>query len=142
MKIPKILIAAAVTLGLVLLLVAPLFAHHSFAAEFDANNCREFTGTLTKIDWQNPHGYFYMDVKDATGKVESWSFQTYALITLKRAGIERQFFIENIGKEIWVKGCLAKNGRSNYAAAGLLKAPDGVLRQMGQLQDEPQGAPK
>jgi Family of unknown function (DUF6152) len=90
MKIPKILIAAAVTLGLVLLLVAPLFAHHSFAAEFDANNCREFTGTLTKIDWQNPHGYFYMDVKDATGKVESWSFQTYALITLKRAGIERQ----------------------------------------------------
>lgn len=142
MKIPKILIAAAVTLGLVLLLVAPLFAHHSFAAEFDANNCREFTGTLTKIDWQNPHGYFYMDVKDATGKVESWSFQTYALITLKRAGIERQFFIENIGKEIWVKGCLAKNGRSNYAAAGLLKARDGVLRQMGQLQDEPQGAPK
>jgi|RhiMetdeSRZDD1v2_1073273.scaffolds.fasta_scaffold01413_14 hypothetical protein len=142
MKIPKILIAAAVTLGLVLLLVAPLFAHHSFAAEFDANNCREFTGTLTKIDWQNPHGYFYMDVKDATGKVESWSFQTYALITLKRAGIERQFFIENIGKEIWVKGCLAKNGRSNYAAAGLLKGPDGVLRQMGQLQDEPQGAPK
>jgi len=142
MKIPKILIAAAVTLALVLLLVAPLFAHHSFAAEFDANNCREFTGTLTKIDWQNPHGYFYMDVKDATGKVESWSFQTYALITLKRAGIERQFFIENIGKEIWVKGCLAKNGRSNYAAAGLLKAPDGVLRQMGQLQDEPQGAPK
>ena len=83
-----------------------------------------------------------MDVKDVTGKVESWSFQTYALITLKRAGIERQFFIENIGKEIWVKGCLAKNGRSNYAAAGLLKAPDGVLRQMGQLQDEPQGAPK
>jgi hypothetical protein len=142
MKIPKILIAAAVTLGLVLLLVAPLFAHHSFAAEFDANSCREFTGTLTKIDWQNPHGYFYMDVKDATGKVESWSFQTYALITLKRAGIERQFFIENIGKEIWVKGCLAKNGRSNYAAAGLLKGPDGVLRQMGQLQDEPQGAPK
>ena len=135
MKIPKVLGAAAMLAGL-LLLAVPSFAHHSFAAEFDANNCRDFTGTLTKIDWQNPHGYFYVDIKDANGKVESWSFQTYALITLKRAGIERQFFIENIGKEIWVKGCLAKNGRTNYAAAGTLKASDGVLRQVGQLQDE------
>jgi Family of unknown function (DUF6152) len=48
-----------------LLPAAPSLAHHSFAAEFDANNCKEFTGTLTKIDWQNPHGYFYMDIKDA-----------------------------------------------------------------------------
>jgi hypothetical protein len=134
MRITKVLGAAAVTAGL-LLLAIPSLAHHSFAAEFDSNNCRDFNGTLTKIDWQNPHGYFYMDVKDANGKVESWSFQTYALITLKRAGIERQFFIENIGKELWVRGCLAKNGRSNYAAAGLLKGPDGVLRQVGQLQD-------
>ena len=134
MKIPRALAAATIAYGL-LLPTIPSFAHHSFAAEFDAGNCRDFTGTLTKIDWQNPHGYFYMDVKDANGKVESWSFQTYALITLKRAGIERQFFIENIGKELWVRGCLAKNGRPNYAAAGLLKGPDGVLRQVGQLQD-------
>ena len=126
----KVLIAA-----LLLLVAVPAYAHHSFAAEFDATACRDFTGTLTKIDWQNPHGYFYMDVKNANGKVESWSFQTYALITLKRAGIERQFFVENIGKEFWVRGCLAKNGKSNYAAAGLLKGPDGVLRQVGQLQD-------
>ena len=135
MKIQKILGAAAMT-ALLLLLAVPSFAHHSFAAEFDANNCREFTGRLTKIDWQNPHGYFYMDIKDAGGKVESWSFQTYALITLKRAGMDRQFFIDNVGKDIWVKGCLAKNGRTNYAAAGTLKASDGVLRQVGQLQDE------
>ena len=127
----KILLAAAS----LLLLAVPAFAHHSFAAEFDGAHCREFTGTLTKIDWQNPHGYFYMDVRDAGGKVESWSFQTYALITLKRAGIDRQFFVENIGKEFWVRGCLAKNGRTNYAAAGLLKGPDGVMRQVGQLQD-------
>jgi hypothetical protein len=126
----KILIAAVVLLAAI-----PAYAHHSFAAEFDGTACREFTGTLTKIDWQNPHGYFYMDVKDGNGKVESWSFQTYALITLKRAGIERQFFVENIGKEFWVRGCLAKNGRANYAAAGLLKGPDGVLHQVGQLQD-------
>ena len=135
MRIPKLLGSTTMTAALILL-AAPSFAHHSFAAEFDANNCREFTGTLTKIDWQNPHGYFYMDIKDANGKAESWSFQTYALITLKRAGIDRQFFIDNVGKEVWVKGCLAKNGRTNYAAAGLFKGADEVLRQMGQLQDE------
>jgi len=134
MRILKVFGLPALTVGS-LLLAVPSFAHHSFAAEFDANNCKDFSGTLTKIDWQNPHGYFYMDVKDSNGKVESWSFQTYALITLKRAGIERQFFVENIGKELWVRGCLAKNGRTNYAAAGLLKGPDGVLHQVGQLQD-------
>jgi len=134
MKIARILGAAVITVGL-LLPAVPSFAHHSFAAEFDATNCRDFTGTLTKIDWQNPHGYFFMDVKDANGKVESWSFQTYALITLKRAGIERQLFIDNIGKEVWVRGCLARNGRQNYAASGTLKFSDGILRQVGQLQD-------
>ena len=133
-KMLKVLGAAAMTWG-VLLLPVPSFAHHSFAAEFDGNNCKDFTGTLTKIDWQNPHGFFYVDIKDAGGKVESWSFQTYALITLKRAGIERQLFIENIGKEVWVRGCVARNGKNHYAAAGTLKFSDGILRQAGQLQD-------
>ena len=134
MKIPRILGVAAITVG-ALLLALPASAHHSFAAEFDAKNCREFTGTLTKLDWQSPHAYFYVDVKDASGKVESWSFQTFALITLRRAGNDRQVFMDNIGKEVWVRGCLARNGRSNYAAAGTLKFSDGVLRQVGQLQD-------
>ena len=88
-------------------------AHHSFAAEFDAKNCRDFTGVLTKLDWQNPHAYFYLDVKDEGGTVESWSFQTYALITLRRAGTDRQLFMDHVGKEVFVRGCLARNGRKN-----------------------------
>lgn len=135
MKIPSVLGAAAATCASFLLLAVPSYAHHSFAAEFDGKNCREFTGTLTKLDWQSPHPYFYVDVKDAAGKVANWSFQTYAPITLRRNGTERQLFIDNIGKEVWVKGCLARNGTSNYAAAGTLKFPDGVLRQVGQLQE-------
>jgi uncharacterized protein DUF6152 len=135
MKIPSVLVAATATCALFLFLAAPSYAHHSFAAEFDGKNCREFTGTLTKLDWQSPHPYFYVDVKDASGKVANWSFQTYAPITLRRNGTERQLFIDNIGKEVWVKGCLARNGTSNYAAAGTLKFPDGVLRQVGQLQE-------
>ena len=125
--------AATMIFGL-FLFAMPVSAHHSFAAEFDATKCREFTGTLTKLDWQSPHPYFFMDVKNA-GKVENWSFQTYAPITLRRNGTDRQLFVENIGKEIWVRGCVAKNGKERYAAAGTLKFSDGVLRQVGQLQD-------
>jgi hypothetical protein len=134
MKIPSVAGAAAMTCGL-FLLAAPSFAHHSFAAEFDAKNCRDFTGILTKLDWQSPHPYFYVDIKDAGGKVANWSFQTYAPITLRRAGNDRQLFMDNIGKEVWIRGCLARNGQLNYAAAGTLKFADGVLRQVGQLQD-------
>jgi hypothetical protein len=134
MKVSTVLGAAATTCVL-FLLAAPSTAHHAFSAEFDSNNCRDFTGTLTKLDWQSPHPYFYVDIKDDTGKVENWSFQTYAPITLRRNGTERQLFIDNIGKEVWVRGCLARNGRSNYAAAGTMKFPDGVLRYVGQIQD-------
>jgi len=128
-------LGAAVIIAGLFLPAAPSFAHHSFAAEFDGRNCKDFTGILTKLDWQSPHPYFFMDIKDATGKVDNWSFQTYAPITLRRNGTDRQLFLENIGKEVWVRGCLARNGRERYAAAGTLKFSDGVLRQVGQLQN-------
>ena len=134
MKVSSVLGAAAMTCG-VLVLAAPVRAHHSFAAEWDGKNCREFTGKLTKVDWQNPHPYFYMDIKDAGGKVENWSFQAYSPVTLRRNGTDRQVFLDNIGKDVWVRGCLARNGKLNAAAAGTLKFSDGVLRQVGQLQD-------
>lgn len=127
---------AAAAAAALLLMAAPSFAHHSFAAEFDGSKCRDFTGTLTKVEWANPHGFFYVDIKDPDGKVNNWSFQTYALITLRRAGTTRELFLDNVGKELFVRGCLARNGREHYAAAGTLKfASDGILRQMGQLQD-------
>ena len=110
-------------------------AHHSFAAEFDDQSCRDFTGVLTRLDWQSPHAFFYLDVEDEEGMVENWSFQTYALITLRRNGTGRQLFIDNIGKEVWVRGCLARNGEELYAAAGLLRFGDGVLHQVGQIQN-------
>ena len=135
MKTLRIASLAATMMG-VLLTAVPSFSHHSFAAEFDASKCREFSGTLTKVEWTNPHGFFHVDIKDPDGTVHNWSFQTYALITLRRAGTSLQLFKDNIGKDVWVRGCLAKNGKQNYAAAGSLKfASDGVLRQMGQLQD-------
>ena len=134
MRTPKGLVAAMLCAG-VLLCAPAARAHHSFAAEFDGKNCRDFNGILTKLDWQNPHAYFYVDVKEPDGHVEAWSFQTYALITLRRARNDRQVFLDNVGKEVFVRGCVARNGRKNYAAAGTLKFADGVMRQVGQLQD-------
>ena len=134
MTIPTGVRAAAVV-GALFLLAAPSFAHHSFAAEWDSKNCREFSGVLTKVDWQNPHPYFFVDVKEAGGKIENWSFQAYSPVTLRRNGTDRQVFLDNIGKDVWVRGCLAKNGKLQSAAAGTLKFSDGVLRQVGQLQD-------
>ena len=128
-------IVPCVAAAIVFLCVAPSSAHHSFAAEFDSEKCMDFNGVLTQLDWQSPHAYFYMDVQDPDGNVENWTFQTYALITLRRSGTDRQLFIDNIGKDVWVRGCVARTGRERYAAAGLLRFEDGVLRQVGQLQD-------
>jgi hypothetical protein len=128
-------LATVAVVGGALLTAAPGLAHHSFAAEWDSTKCREFTGTLRKLDWQNPHPYFYVDVKEASGKVEHWSFQAYSPVTLRRNGTDRQVFLDNIDKDVWIRGCLSKTGKPNAAAAGTLKFSDGVLRQVGQLQD-------
>ena len=128
-------ILAAVAIVAAIVAAAPLLAHHSFAAEWDSTKCKEFTGILTKLDWQNPHPYFYVDIKDASGKVENWSFQAYSPVTLRRNGTDRQAFLDNIGKGVWVRGCLARNEKEHAAAAGTLRFSDGVLRQVGQLQD-------
>ena len=130
----KVLGAAALACGLSTASVS-LLAHHSFAAEWDSTKCRDFTGILRKLDWQNPHPYFFVDVKEANGKVEHWSFQAYSPVTLRRNGTDRQVFLDNIDKDVWIRGCLSKTGKPNAAAAGTLKFSDGVLRQVGQLQD-------
>ena len=108
------------------------YAHHSFAAEFDATKCADFTGTLTAIEWQNPHGYFHVDVKNSSGATEAWTFQTVSIITLKRSGTSRRDFLDNIGKNVSVRGCLAKNGVKNRAAAETMKMSDGQVRIVGQ----------
>ena len=68
----KFLGVAVTALGL-LFLAVPAYAHHSFAAEFDSTKCMDFNGTLTSIEWQNPHGYFHVDVKNASGMRCTWS---------------------------------------------------------------------
>ena len=110
----------------------PASAHHSFAAEFDASNCGEFSGTLTDVDWQNPHAYFFIEAKDESGTVEKLTFQTSSLGNLTRGGTPRRYFVENVGKTMIVRGCSSKNGTDNRYAASFVKTLDGPIHRVGQ----------
>jgi hypothetical protein len=78
------------TLSAVVLLTCSIAAHHSFAAEYDANQPVTVSGTVTKIDWTNPHIHFYVDVKDPAGTVTQWKFEGYPPNMLVRQGWKRE----------------------------------------------------
>jgi hypothetical protein len=101
------LAALALSAGLIVT-AAPVLAHHSFAAEFDEKQPITLTGALTKMDWVNPHGWIYIDVKTADGKVESWAIESGAPNALLRRGLRRTDF--PVGVKVIVKGFRAKNG--------------------------------
>jgi len=113
-----------------LAMAAPTFGHHSFGAEFDAKNCKNMTGVFTKYDWSNPHAYFYMDVKDDSGKVTGWTLESISLSSLRRSGTTRQDFVAATGKTVTVRACLAKNGEPR-ASAEVLTMPDGRQLRVG-----------
>ena len=92
-----------------LLAAIPLLAHHSFGAEYDANKPITVTGVVTKIEWTNPHSYFYLDVKDDQGGVANWKFEGYPPGVLYRTGWKRQVTIKP-GDTVKVFGWQARDG--------------------------------
>jgi hypothetical protein len=95
-------------LGLLLASV-PVMAHHSFAAEFDSTKPIKLTGSVTKIEWMNPHAYFYIDVKDEkTGQTANWGMEMGSPNGLMRQGWTRNSM--KIGDVVIVEGSAAKDG--------------------------------
>lgn len=101
---------------------APALAHHSGAAEFDSNKKVDLAGTVTKVEWTNPHAHFYMDVKDASGTVANWNFELASPNVLIRNGWHRNSI--KPGDMVTVTGIQAKDS-SNLASAGVITFPDG-----------------
>ena len=103
---------AVLLVGVGLLLAArPVVAHHAFAAEFDADKPVKLTGAVTKVEWTNPHTWFYIDVKDETGKVTNWGLEMGSPNGLMRAGWNRNSM--KIGDEVTVEASRARDGSSN-----------------------------
>ena len=118
----KLLVAAAAITTL--LSTAPVAAHHSFAAEFDASKPFKLTGVITKVEWQNPHTIFSLDITDEqTKKVTNWSFEMGSPNGLMRNGWTRNTL--KIGDVVTVEGSLARDGSPYGNAQAVVLASTG-----------------
>jgi hypothetical protein len=117
-----------------------LSAHHSFTAEFDDTKPVKVTGTITNVEWKNPHIWFYVDVKNPDGTVTNWGFAGGAPGQLMRRGITKDQL--KLGETILVEGFRAKDGSFN-ASGGRVTFPDGRNVLTASPQDrQPGEAPK
>ena len=116
-----------IVLGVLLLVAvagARIAAHHSFAATFDASKAIRLTGTLAKVEWTNPHIYFYVDVTDDKGAVVRWACESAAPGALSRRGFKRSLL--KLGETLIVDGYQAKNG-ANLMDARRVTLHDGTI---------------
>ena len=125
-------LAGLLVTALVLVSVVPVLAHHSFAAQYDRTKSVELKGTVTKVEWMNPHVYFYLDVADEGGKVINWALEMGAPSALARSGWNRNLM--KVGDQIIVKGSLAKDGTHLANARSVVMASTG--KELGTASSE------
>lgn len=118
----KARVASFVTAVALLTMTSSAFAHHPFSADFDANKPVTLNGTITKVNWENPHTYVFMDVKDDTGTVAHWKLELGSPVALTNRGWHRNML--KAGEQVTVEGWQAKDG-THYANAKSFKMPDG-----------------
>ncbi len=130
----KIFAVCAIAGGL--LLAAPVWAHHSFAAEYDSNKPITLKGTVSKVEWTNPHIWIYVDVKEDGGKMVNWAIEGGAPNALYRQGWRKDSL--KPGDEVTIDGFRAKDGTSTVNARAVA-LPDGHKVFAGSADD---GGPK
>jgi hypothetical protein len=122
MNVVSVMKTSLVLLALAVGGSASVAAHHSFAAEFDDTKPVKMTGVIKKVEWTNPHIWFYLDVKNPDGTVTTWGFAGGAPGQLMRRGIVKDQL--KLGETVVVEGFRAKDG-SNNASGGRVTFPDG-----------------
>ena len=128
----KVSTSGWLALGFALTLAAPVLAHHSFAAEYGSDPVK-LTGAVTKIEWQNPHVFFYIDVKDpVTDKVTNWALEMGAPAVIQRNGWTRNSM--KIGDIVIVDGTKAKNGKPLANARSVIMKSTGKKLGAGSSQ--------
>jgi hypothetical protein len=105
------------------MLLTPVMAHHSFSAEYDSKKPVTLKGTVTKVDWMNPHVYFYLDVEDDSGNVANWALEMGPPNGLQRSGWTRSTM--KVGDVVVVEGTLAKDGAKQANARSVTLASTG-----------------
>jgi hypothetical protein len=125
--------AWASILGCSLVLAAvPTFAHHSFSAQFDAKKPLKMTGTVTKVEWMNPHSWFYIDVKGDGGNVTNWGWELASPNLLLRSGWTKTTL--EVGDVVTVEGYHAHNGDNVANARIIVLASTGETLLRGSVQ--------
>jgi hypothetical protein len=109
----------------------PLQAHHSFAAAFDANQPVTVRGIITEVRLENPHSWFFLEVRDASGKVEKWGFEASTPTSLIRSGVKPGFI--KAGDEVTIKGYHARDVTQNAGAAREIVLADGRAFAVGPI---------
>jgi len=117
------IVLSLIAIAGLLLSGVPAMAHHAFATEFDALKPTTMKGIVTKIDWANPHVWFYINVKTESGLIENWGFEMGGPNSLRNSGWTRETM--KIGDEVIVEGSLAKNGSHNVNAKSVTMASTG-----------------
>jgi hypothetical protein len=106
------------------------FAHHSVAGQFDANKPVTLKGTVSKVEWINPHIYLFLDVKDDSGTTTTWALATLPTAMMRRAGLTKEAMIGKPGELITVDGIAARDGTKHLAWINKITYSDGHLIQL------------
>jgi hypothetical protein len=114
---------------LLVILAVPALAHHSVAGQFDMAKPMVLSGTISKIDWVNPHIYIYLDVKDAKGEVTVWALNGPPTAMLRRAGLTRETVMGKPGEIVTANIAPARDGTKNLAWVSKITYPDGRFHQ-------------
>jgi len=132
-------LAFALVAGVLSLAAGPVWAHHAFAAEFDSSKPIRLKGTVTKMEWINPHAWIHIDVEGEDGKVSPWMIEAAAPNSLLRRGFTKNSLL--IGTEIVVEGYQAKD-EAKRANGSIITFTDGRKLFIGSSAGDPGAAPR